>query len=672
MDDLLREALGSALGCQYDVLRLLGRGAMGAVYLARERSLERLVAIKVLPPSAFNTPESRERFRREARIAARLAHPHILPLHTFGEVGELDYYVMGYVHGESLAKTLEVQGALTATEARRILRELADALDFAHRQGVIHRDIKPANVLIEDESGRALLADFGVAKSRESDDGLTYTGVALGTPMYMSPEQAAGSRDVDGRSDIYSLGVLAYTMLAGREPFSAASVQEIVYKHLTEPPPLLRTLVPDVPEDLEAAVMRCLAKDPAERWPDGRSLNATLTHDGGVESSTAPELRELAGFGTWAALWAAVWGAMAALGDGRGAVLAAFLSLLVPVGLVFHVWSIRRKGLRVRQLLRASFWPPKWWGMWWPRSLRRPGDLWRRLPRGARIARAVMTAVIVVGVALALASARADSGTRLGGALSSAATVAVPLASFFAVVTLALWWGRRRGLTTAENFWLLFGPTAASALWSTPQVDRLLTPLDPSGGRAGSRPRTPRDLLHAISQLVSSLAGASREAGAEATSVARQIVGCIGELDAEIASLGRDASPAEIARLEERLTGLGGEGAGPAAEHAEMRRLLASQLELMRRLRTQHEIASHRRAHLTDLLQALWGVLAEREPVGTSDAAGAVRGHATKVHELCAAIRAQVDQDGPSVADEPSDPAPRNSPVNNPPEARAS
>jgi len=243
MDDLLREALGSALGCQYDVLRLLGRGAMGAVYLARERSLERLVAIKVLPPSAFTTPESRERFRREARIAARLAHPHILPLHTFGQVGELDYYVMGYVHGESLAKTLEVQGALPANEARRILRELADALDFAHRHGVIHRDIKPANVLIEDESGRALLADFGVAKNRESDDGLTYTGVALGTPLYMSPEQAAGSRDVDGRSDIYSLGVLAYTMLAGREPFSAVSVQEIVYKHLTEPPPLLRTRV---------------------------------------------------------------------------------------------------------------------------------------------------------------------------------------------------------------------------------------------------------------------------------------------------------------------------------------------------------------------------------------------------------------------------------------------
>jgi len=672
MDDLLREALGSALGCQYDVLRLLGRGAMGAVYLARERSLERLVAIKVLPPSAFTTPESRERFRREARIAARLAHPHILPLHTFGEVGGLDYYVMGYVHGESLAKTLEVQGALPANEARRILRELADAIDYAHRQGVIHRDIKPANVLIEDESGRALLADFGLAKSRGSDDGLTYTGVALGTPLYMSPEQAAGSRDVDGRSDIYSLGILAYAMLAGREPFSGVSVQEILYKHLTEPPPLLRTRMPDVPEDLEAAVMRCLAKDPAERWPDGRSLNATLTHDGGVESSTAPELRELAGFGTWAALWAAVWGATAALGDGRGAVLAAFLSLLVPVGLVFHVWSIRRKGLRVRQLLRASFWPPKWWGMWWPGSLRRPGDLWRRLPRGARIARAVMTVVILAGVALVLASARARSATGLGEALSSRATVAVPLASFFAVVALALWWGRRRGLTTAENFWLLFGPTAASALWSTPQVERLLTSPDPSGGRAASRPRTPRDFLHAISELASSLAGASREAGAEATSVARQIVDRIGELDAEITSLGRDASPAEIARLEERLTGLGGEGAEPAAEHAEMRRLLASQLELMRRLRTQHDLASHRRAHLTDLLQVLWGVLAEREAVGTGDEAGAVRGHTTRVRELCAAIRAQVDQDPPSAADERSDPVPRNSPVNNPREARAS
>ena len=202
MDDLLREALASAVGGQYEVLRPLGRGAMGVVYLARERSLERLVAIKVLRPDAFGSRESRERFRREARIAAKLSHPNILALYTFGEVGGLDYYVTGYVHGESLDERLKVAGAQRADEVRRLLRELADALDYAHRQGVIHRDIKPANVLMEDESGRALLADFGVAKTRDTDDGLTFTGVSLGTPHYMSPEQAMGSREIDGRSDI--------------------------------------------------------------------------------------------------------------------------------------------------------------------------------------------------------------------------------------------------------------------------------------------------------------------------------------------------------------------------------------------------------------------------------------------------------------------------------------
>ena len=190
---------------------------MGAVYLAIERSLERLVAIKVLSPEISAVAENTERFRREARIAARLAHPNIVPLYAFGEVDGLWYYVMGYVRGGSLAERLSFEGRLPCEVVQRVLSELADALDCAHGQGIIHRDIKPGNVLLEAGSGRPLLADFGIARSVDAGERLTATGLVIGTPTYMSPEQAIGAREIDGRSDIYSLGVLAYEMLTGGE-----------------------------------------------------------------------------------------------------------------------------------------------------------------------------------------------------------------------------------------------------------------------------------------------------------------------------------------------------------------------------------------------------------------------------------------------------------------------
>jgi len=193
---------------------------MGAVYLAREESLERLVAVKVLSQDRGLDATSRERFKREARTAARLMHPNIVPLHAFGEADDgLMYLVMGYVSGESLADRLKRDGRLRIAEARRIVAEIAEALDHAHRQGVVHRDVKPDNVLIEDESGRALLADFGVAKALGAGGTMTQAGSVVGTPDFMSPEQAAGNVDVDGRSDLYSLGALAYSLLAGRPPF---------------------------------------------------------------------------------------------------------------------------------------------------------------------------------------------------------------------------------------------------------------------------------------------------------------------------------------------------------------------------------------------------------------------------------------------------------------------
>src|SRR5688500_10438666 len=206
--DPLRAPLERALGGQYDVVRQLGTGGMGAVYLARDRALDRLVAIKVLRPEAAATPESRERFKREARTAAGLTHPHVVPLHSFGEAGDTMFFVMGYVPGESLGRRLSRDVSIAPDEGARILAELADALDYAHRQGVVHRDIKPDNILLDDATGRAMLADFGIARAGTIGTGeraLTQDGVALGTPHYMSPEQAVGDAVIDGRSDLYSL-----------------------------------------------------------------------------------------------------------------------------------------------------------------------------------------------------------------------------------------------------------------------------------------------------------------------------------------------------------------------------------------------------------------------------------------------------------------------------------
>ena len=214
--DHVRAALDAKLHSQYRIVRLLGKGGMGAVYLARDLALDREVAIKVVKPHS-STREVQERLRREARTAARLSHPNIVPLHAFGEVEGMPYFVMGYVRGESLAVRLRREGRLPEEEARRVVADVAEALDHAHRQGVVHRDVKPDNVLLDDESGRALLTDFGVARALGGNETLTAVGSVVGTPSYMSPEQAAGRADIDGRTDIYSLGVMAYAIEDARE-----------------------------------------------------------------------------------------------------------------------------------------------------------------------------------------------------------------------------------------------------------------------------------------------------------------------------------------------------------------------------------------------------------------------------------------------------------------------
>jgi serine/threonine-protein kinase len=275
--DAERALLTEVLGAQYQVVRPLGRGGVGAVYLARDRALHRVVAIKVLRRELSADAGDRERFRREARMMARLIHPSIVPVHAFGEVGELLYIVMQYVDGESVAERLRRQGKLTAREVRRVLGDLALALDYAHGQGVVHRDLKPENILIDRATGRAMLTDFGVATLPSYEPMLGDVGLAFGTPHYMSPEQLVGEHAIDGRSDLYALGVLGFLMLSGRLPFRGRSLNELSARHLVQRVPSLAAAAPFAPATLVEAVERCLAKDPAQRWQRGRDLHRALT-----------------------------------------------------------------------------------------------------------------------------------------------------------------------------------------------------------------------------------------------------------------------------------------------------------------------------------------------------------------------------------------------------------
>ena len=263
----------AALAGRYSLERELGRGGMGIVYCARDLRLERVVAIKLLPPQLADAAERRQRFVREARMAAQLSHPNIIPIHAVEEVGAFVFFVMSYIDGETLGTRLRRDGRLKAADAARMLREVAWALAYAHRQAVVHRDIKPDNILIEKGSGRALVADFGIARLVAAPSGGdSGEGRLVGTPEYMSPEQALGE-PVDGRSDLYSLGVVGYYALSGRLPFSGTTTALIGQQINQLPPPLD---APAAPPQLVAAIARCLAKDPAQRYQTGEELAAAL------------------------------------------------------------------------------------------------------------------------------------------------------------------------------------------------------------------------------------------------------------------------------------------------------------------------------------------------------------------------------------------------------------
>jgi hypothetical protein len=276
---------------RYALEHELGRGGMGVVLLARDLSLDRPVALKLLPTLLATQPVLRERFLREARTAAGLSHPHVVPIHAVEEHEGLAFIAMAFVDGETLAERVRRTGPLPPREAARILREVAWALAYAHGRGIVHRDIKPDNIMIERGSGRALVTDFGIARPVErssTTDRLTLEGQLLGTAAFMSPEQAAGE-PVDGRSDLYSLGAVGFYVLSGRAPFDEGTIEALLVARFTKAAPPVATARPDVPAALATVIDRCLARQPYDRYPSAEAVAEAL-----AESSAADGVRDIA------------------------------------------------------------------------------------------------------------------------------------------------------------------------------------------------------------------------------------------------------------------------------------------------------------------------------------------------------------------------------------------
>ena len=262
----LTRRLQDALGSNYELIGELGRGGAAVVYSVRDKGLGRYLAVKVMHPELMMSHSVVERFRREARYVAQLDHPNILSVVFSSEESGLVYYAMPRIRGKTLAKYLDQLGQLPVQGSLSILGQVADGLNHAHKHGVVHRDVKPSNIMIE-ENGHALILDFGVAKALwDGGMHLSASGEIIGSPRYMSAEQASGSSTIDHRTDIYSWGVVGFHMFAGRAPFDDDSIQAILYKQRSVEPPDLRTLRPDIPEDISTVIHRCLEKNPARRW----------------------------------------------------------------------------------------------------------------------------------------------------------------------------------------------------------------------------------------------------------------------------------------------------------------------------------------------------------------------------------------------------------------------
>jgi serine/threonine-protein kinase len=393
----------NALASRYRIERVLGEGGMATVYLAEDLKHRRKVAVKVMRPELAATLGA-DRFLREIEIAAQLSHPHILPVHDSGESGGILYYVMPYVEGESLRERVHREGQLPVDEALRLAREVAEALGYAHRRGIIHRDIKPANVMVGE--GHALVADFGIARATDGGQALTQTGLSVGTPQYMSPEQATGERDIDARADVYAIGAVLYEMLSGRPPYTGSTPQAVLAKSLTEEVAPLAGVRPGVPAPVAAVVAKAMARRPADRYASGVELEQALAAArDAVRSGATPAARRGPSL-------AQVWGVFG---------MAAVVTLAVVYGLVVRwglaSWTLGLAGVLLAigagvllatgrlEAQRQSGTPVAGLGRWFT---------WTNAARGGGLAGALWVGVALVVVFKGpVAPAAAESGIRL-------------------------------------------------------------------------------------------------------------------------------------------------------------------------------------------------------------------------------------------------------------------
>jgi serine/threonine protein kinase len=653
--DALRDALVEAVGADYEIVRLIGRGGMGAVYLARDKALERLVAIKVLPPAGADAGVL-ERFRREAKTVASLQHVGIVPLYAFGERRGLCWFVMGYVRGESLATRLEREQVMDVDTARTLLSQVADALEHAHRQGIVHRDIKPDNILLDDSTGRAMLTDFGIARADTMSSGtnLTQVGSVMGTPHFMSPEQATAEPTIDGRSDLYSVGVVGYQMLSGQLPFNGSSFRELLMQHVSATPKPLSVIAPQVPADVSDAVMRCLEKDPARRFADGRSLRTALGGESHDDESLGYELAELKHLVSYAVLTTIVSVTIAVSSAVRETPFfgkSSLIWLLIPT--IFLSYGTRVREARQRGFERKTIWrvmtqPPRWWPFWWPRSWRRSGDVYDRLPavvKSARFAYMLLYTMLLIEAPLMTWATDAPRfalrdlvpPTHAWYAVRWLAgmqilTVLVLLIAFLIVllgVMTGMQWlssraGKPHGLTRLDSRRLAYKATDAP-FWRDPRIQKVLR-----GNRSEQKPTTPQEFVSQILASTGRLTPVSGSVGAESPTAARRLQDAIVATDREIAMLEKAAPREQLDRLEAELVLMESDGGDP-----ESIELLQGQRTALLRSRERMQVLHARRDAALGELETLWAEV--RKLAGSSDPAQ-LRELADRISARCKAV----------------------------------
>ncbi len=654
--DALRDALVQAIGDDYEIVRLIGRGGMGAVYLARDKALERLVAIKVLPPGSATDAGVLERFRREAKTVASLQHVGIVPLYAFGERRGLCWFVMGYVRGESLATRLERDSVMEVETARTLLSQVAEALDHAHRQGIVHRDIKPDNILLDDGTGRAMLTDFGIARADtlQSGTNLTQVGSVMGTPHFMSPEQATAEPAIDGRSDLYSVGVVGYQMLSGQLPFNGGTFRELLMQHVSASPKPLATIAPAVPPDVSDAVMRCLEKDPTRRFADGRSLRAALGGEAHDDESLGYELAEfkhLVSYVVIATVLAVTIAVSSALRERPFFGVSAASWLAIP--LMFLSYGTRLREARQRGFAWKTIWrvmtlPPRWWTFWWPRGWRRSGDVYDRLPalvKAARFSYLAAYVMLLVEMPLMVWAMDAPRFALRDLAPSSHAwysvrwlasmqifTVLLLLSVFLIVlagVTVSMQWlatraGKPHGLTRLDSRRLAYKSTDAP-FWRDPRIQKVLR-----GNRTEQKPSTPQEFVSQILAATGRLTPVSGNVNAESSTAARRLQDAIVAADREIAMLEKAAPREQLDRLDAELVLLESDGGDP-----ESIGLLQGQRTALLRSRERMQVLQARRDAVLGELETLW--IDVRRLAGSSDPAQ-LRELADHISARCKAV----------------------------------